>query len=106
MPTSNFLTSKENIVINLLFEWLGESRFNRTLSRHGRCSPLVPIKNKIKLTGAEHEKLLCWHWFVVRGRGRRIQEEIKITLTLRLVVVAGERRDVGCHPWGDRYPDR
>ena len=43
------------------------------------CSPLVPIKNKIKLTGAEHEKLLCWHWFVVRGRGRRIQEEIKIT---------------------------
>jgi hypothetical protein len=29
------------------------------------------------LTGAEHEKLLCWHWFVVRGRGRRIQEEIK-----------------------------
>jgi hypothetical protein len=70
------------------------------------CSPLVPIKNKIKLTGAEHEKLLCWHWFVVRGRGRRIQEEIKITLTLRLVVVAGERRDVGCHPWGDRYPDR
>ena len=47
--------------------------------KSARCSPLVPIKNKIKLTGAEHEKLLCWHWFVVRGRGRRIQEEIKIT---------------------------
>ena len=29
---SDFLTSKENIVINLLFEWLGESRYNRTLS--------------------------------------------------------------------------
>jgi hypothetical protein len=54
-----------------------------------KIPPLVPIKNKIKLTGAEHEKLLCWHWFVVRGRGRRIQEEIKITLTLR----NGHQRD-------------
>src|SRR4249919_1663753 len=83
--------------MNALFTGRIQKRKTNPLHRSHltcRCSPLVPIKNKIKLTGAEHEKLLCWHWFVVRGRGRRIQEEIKITLTLRLVVVAGERRDV------------
>ena len=33
---SPFLTSKENIVVNLIYEWLGESRINRTFDKvHG-----------------------------------------------------------------------
>ena len=41
-PMSDFLTSKENIVIDLLFEWLGESRFNRTLSEYKAVATRVP----------------------------------------------------------------
>jgi hypothetical protein len=39
---SDFPTSKENIVINLLFEWLGESRFNRTLPEYKAIAAQVP----------------------------------------------------------------
>jgi hypothetical protein len=38
----DFLTSKENIVINLLFEWLGESRFNRKFSEYQAIAARVP----------------------------------------------------------------
>jgi hypothetical protein len=31
---SPFLTSKENIVANLIYAWLGESRFNRTYDEY------------------------------------------------------------------------
>ena len=31
---SPFLTSKENIVVNLIYEWLGESRINRTFDKY------------------------------------------------------------------------
>jgi hypothetical protein len=31
---SHFLSPKENIALNLIFEWLGESRFNRTYEEY------------------------------------------------------------------------
>jgi hypothetical protein len=37
-----FSRLKENIVINLLFEWLRESRFNRTLSEYKAIAARVP----------------------------------------------------------------
>jgi hypothetical protein len=37
-----FLTSKENIVINLLFEWLNESRYNRSLKDYIVIALRVP----------------------------------------------------------------
>jgi hypothetical protein len=37
-----FPSSKENIVINLLFEWLGESRSNRTLREYAEIAVRVP----------------------------------------------------------------
>jgi hypothetical protein len=39
---TDFLTSKENIVINLLFEWLGEKRCNRTLPDYKAIAARVP----------------------------------------------------------------
>ncbi len=36
------LTSKENIVINLLFEWLGEERYNRTTADYMAIALRVP----------------------------------------------------------------
>ena len=37
-----FLASKENIVINLLFAWLGESRYNRTYQEYIAIAARVP----------------------------------------------------------------
>jgi hypothetical protein len=34
LEMNRFLTSKENIVVNLLFEWLGEFRCNRTMREY------------------------------------------------------------------------
>jgi hypothetical protein len=39
---SDFLTSKENIVINLLFESLNERRFNRSLQEYKAVAAQVP----------------------------------------------------------------
>jgi len=39
---NRFLTSKENIVINLLFAWLGEARFNRTMAEYIAIALRVP----------------------------------------------------------------
>ena len=39
---NRFLTSKENIVIELLFEWLGEQRFNRTMVEYAMIALRVP----------------------------------------------------------------
>jgi hypothetical protein len=36
------LTSKENIAINLLFEWLGEERYNRTIEEYAEIATRVP----------------------------------------------------------------
>jgi hypothetical protein len=37
-----FLTSKENIAIELLFEWLGESRHNRSMEDYIAIAKRVP----------------------------------------------------------------
>jgi hypothetical protein len=39
---SQFPTSKENIVINFLYEWLGERRYNRTTSEYAAIARRVP----------------------------------------------------------------
>jgi hypothetical protein len=39
---SPFLTSKENIVVNLIYEWLGESRFNRTYDEYMEIASRFP----------------------------------------------------------------
>lgn len=43
MKTRNpFPTSAENIVLNLLFEWLGERRLNRTIDEYATIARRVP----------------------------------------------------------------
>lgn len=37
-----FLTSHENIALNLIFEWLGESRFNRTRPEYQEIATRIP----------------------------------------------------------------
>jgi hypothetical protein len=39
---SPFLTSKGNIVLTLLFGWLGESRFNRTMKEYIAIAVEIP----------------------------------------------------------------
>jgi hypothetical protein len=39
---SPFLTSKENIVANLIYEWLGESRTNRTYDEYMEIASRFP----------------------------------------------------------------
>jgi hypothetical protein len=39
---SPFLTSKENIVVNLIYEWLGESRTNRTYDEYMEIASRFP----------------------------------------------------------------
>jgi len=39
---SPFLTSKENIVVNLIYEWLGESRINRTYDEYMEIASRFP----------------------------------------------------------------
>jgi hypothetical protein len=39
---NRFLTSKENIVINLVSEWLGESCINRTLNEYAAIAKRIP----------------------------------------------------------------
>ena len=41
-PTSKKNTSKENIVIDMVFDWLGESRFNRTQAEYEAIIARVP----------------------------------------------------------------
>ena len=41
-PMSPFLTSKENIVVNLIYEWLGESRINRTFDKYMEIASRFP----------------------------------------------------------------
>jgi hypothetical protein len=38
----HFPTSVENIVLNLIFEWLGESRFNRTNDEYMQIAACIP----------------------------------------------------------------
>jgi hypothetical protein len=42
MAMSPFLTSKENIVVNLIYEWLGESRANRTYDEYMEIASRFP----------------------------------------------------------------
>ena len=37
------LTSKENIVVNLIYEWLGEFRLNRTYDEYMRNCIALPL---------------------------------------------------------------
>jgi hypothetical protein len=39
---SPFLSSKENIVVNLIYEWLGESRINRTYDEYMEIASRFP----------------------------------------------------------------
>jgi hypothetical protein len=39
---SSFLTSKENIAVNLIYEWLGESRTNRTYDDYMEIASRFP----------------------------------------------------------------
>jgi hypothetical protein len=39
---SPFLTSKENIAVNLIYEWLGESRTNRTYDEYMEIASRFP----------------------------------------------------------------
>jgi len=39
---SHSLTSKENIALNLIFEWLGESRINRTFDEYAEIASRLP----------------------------------------------------------------
>jgi hypothetical protein len=39
---SPFLTSKENIAVNLIYEWLGESRINRTYDEYMEIASRFP----------------------------------------------------------------
>ena len=39
---SQFPTSMENIALNLIFEWLGESRYNRTLQEYAEIARHLP----------------------------------------------------------------
>jgi hypothetical protein len=39
---SPFLTSKENIAVNLIYEWLGESRTNRTYNDYMKIALRFP----------------------------------------------------------------
>jgi hypothetical protein len=39
---SPFLTSKENIVVNLIYAWLGESRFSRTYDEYMKIASRFP----------------------------------------------------------------
>jgi hypothetical protein len=39
---SPFLTSKENIAVNLIYEWLGESRTNRTSDDYMKIASRFP----------------------------------------------------------------
>ncbi len=63
---SPFLTPAEEIVINLVFEWLGETRVNRTMSEYIEIARKVPKVDavyayanerlpKIAATGAPYE---------------------------------------------------
>jgi len=42
IAVSAFLTSKENIVVNLVYGWLGESRFNRTYAEYMEIASHFP----------------------------------------------------------------
>ena len=39
---SPFLTSKENIVVNLIYEWLGEAYINRTYDEYMEIASRFP----------------------------------------------------------------
>ena len=39
---SHFLTSKENIALNLIFEWMRESRINRTMAEYMEIAARLP----------------------------------------------------------------
>jgi hypothetical protein len=42
MSENYYLTSKENIALNLVFEWLGESRYNRTSAEYLDLASKLP----------------------------------------------------------------
>ena len=42
IAVSPFLTSKENLVVNLIFEWLGERRINRTYDEYMEIASRFP----------------------------------------------------------------
>jgi hypothetical protein len=43
-----FLTSKENIVLDLAFEWLGESRINRTVEEYREIASRIPKLTELR----------------------------------------------------------
>jgi hypothetical protein len=42
IAVSPFITSKENIVVNLIYAWLGESRTNRTYDEYMEIASRFP----------------------------------------------------------------
>jgi hypothetical protein len=43
-----FLTSKENIALDLAFEWLGESRVNRTMEEYREIASRIPNLTELR----------------------------------------------------------
>ena len=43
-----FLTSKENVALDLAFEWLGESRVNRTMEEYREIASRIPNLTELR----------------------------------------------------------
>jgi hypothetical protein len=54
-----FPTSKENIVIDLVFEWLGESRINRTQAEYDAIIARVPKDEAVHAYVSEKLRLMA-----------------------------------------------
>jgi hypothetical protein len=81
---SPFLTSKENIVVNLIFDWLGESRVNRTYDEYMEIASRFP-------------KLEAWHAYV----NQRLQKMAEAGFAPFQICYfkAGDR-----YPWYEDFP--
>jgi len=55
-----FLTSKENIALDLAFEWLGESRVNRTMEEYREIASRIPNLTERPRPQAAHPRSPGW----------------------------------------------
>ena len=78
------ITSKENIALNLIFEWMGESRFNRTFSEYQELAARIP-------------KLDALHAWI----NQRLKEMARLGMAPFQICYfkAGDR-----YPWYEDYP--
>jgi hypothetical protein len=77
-----FLTSKENIVVNLIYEWLDESRTNRTYDDYMEIASRFP-------------KLAACHAYV----NERLREMAEAEFAPICYFQAGDR-----YPWYEDFP--